>query len=294
MEDKIKILLTGGSGFIGKNLVEYLSKKYDLLAPSHSELDLTDKGGVDEYFKKNKIDVVVHAAAIGVKRNAKNIENSVKDNLKMFFNIIENKDRVQKIIFIGSGAEYDNTRDLINIKESEFGKIIPGGDYGFYKYVCSKYIENSDKIINLRIFGLFGKHEDYNLRFISNIICRELYNLPIEINQNRVMDYMYIEDFFKIIENFIRNEPKRKFYNVGGEKCDLLSLAEKIKKISGSDFEIILKKEGLSKEYTGNNTNLLSELKDFKFTDIDTALKELYDWYSLNKSKINKEELLKS
>jgi len=294
MENKLSILLTGGSGFIGRNLKEYLSKKYHVLAPSHSELELIDKIKVDEYFERNKIDIIIHTATIGVKRNTPMAQDSFKNNLKIFFNLIENKHQVKKIIFLGSGAEYDKTRELIDVKESEFGGIIPSDDYGFHKYICSKYIENSDKIVNLRIFGVFGKYEDCNIRFISNIICRDLFNLPIEINRNRVMDYVYIKDLCRIIEYFMNNNSKEKFYNVGGERCELLSLAEKIKKISGKKFKMSIKKEGFDKNYTGNNARLLEELKDFKFTSMDVALKELYEWYNLNKSKIIKDNLLNS
>ena len=108
------------------------------------------------------------------------------------------------------------------------------------------------------------------------------------------MDYIYITDFCKIIEYFINNNPKEKFYNIGGGRCDLLSLTEKIKRISKHDFNITIKKQGLDREYTCDNTNLLKELKNFKFADINITLKEIYDWYNLNKSNISKEELLKS
>lgn len=48
-----KILLTGGSGFIGRNLREsFLASKYDISAPAHSELDLLDTQSTDEFFKK--------------------------------------------------------------------------------------------------------------------------------------------------------------------------------------------------------------------------------------------------
>lgn len=294
MENKVSILLTGGSGFIGKNLREYLSEDYTILTPTHAELELTDKIAVDGYLKKNKIDIIIHTAAIGVKRNTPQINDALKRNLKIFFNIAENSHKVKKIIFLGSGAEYDMTRDIAQIKESEFGRVVPSDDYGFYKYVCSKYIETSKNIINLRLFGVFGKYEPYEVRFISNIICRDLCGLPIEINQDRVMDYIYVLDLCRIIEYFIKNESKEKFYNVGGERCRLSALAEKIKKISKHDFNIIIKKEGYSKEYTCNNTLLLRELKNLEFTEMETALKELYEWYVSNKANINKENLLKS
>jgi UDP-glucose 4-epimerase len=113
------------------------------------------------------------------------------------------------------------------------------------------------------------------------------------MNQNAVFDYVYIDDLSRIIEYFIENETKEKFYNVGSENhLDLLTILNKIKKISGKDFEIIIKNPGINKEYTSDNSRLKSELKDFKFTDIDSSIKELYDYYLKNKENIKKEFLL--
>ena len=108
------------------------------------------------------------------------------------------------------------------------------------------------------------------------------------------MDYIYMPDFCKIIDYFINNDTHEKVYNLGGAKCELVDLAEKIKKIAGNNSNIIIKKPGLSKEYTCDNEKLLEELGDFKLTDIDDALKEMYEWYISNKSSIKKEGLLNS
>lgn len=293
-KSNISILITGGSGFIGKNLKEYFSEKYFVLAPTHSELDLTDKNSVDKYFKENKVDIIIHTANLGGKRNEVLVGEILKENLKIFLNIFEKRNQVKKILFIGSGAEYDKNRNLVNVKESEFGNVIPSDDYGFHKYICSRYIETSKNIINLRVFGIFGKYEDYGTRFISNIICRELYNLPIEINQNRIMDYIYIKDFCRIVEYFIENAAKEVFYNIGGEKCNLLWLVNKIKEISKREFEVLLKKPGFDREYTCNNSRLLKELKNFKFTPLEKAIEELYDWYTANRVTIIKDKILNS
>ena len=67
-----KILLTGGSGFIGRNLREsFLSGKYEICAPTHAQLDLTDTRAADEFFAKNSFDCVLHAGVKPGHRNAK-------------------------------------------------------------------------------------------------------------------------------------------------------------------------------------------------------------------------------
>src|SRR3990167_1945206 len=160
-----KIFITGGSGFIGKNLVEKLSSNNKVLAPNHKELDLLNSRKVEDYFRKNKIDVVIHTSVVGGSRKEEQVNDSFQKNMRMFINIARNKKHFKKLINLGSGAEYDKSRPLKNIKEQEFDNFIPNDDYSFYKYCCSKYIENETNIVNLRIFGLFGKYERYDLRF---------------------------------------------------------------------------------------------------------------------------------
>ena len=57
-----KILITGGSGFIGRNLTEALSGKYKIFAPAHSQLELLDYKALEQYVLTHQIEVVIHAA----------------------------------------------------------------------------------------------------------------------------------------------------------------------------------------------------------------------------------------
>jgi len=285
---KKTILITGSTGCVGMNLIEQLDrKKYNLLTPKHKELDLLDDSAASKYFKKNKIDVVVNCALIGGSRDEEYANNMVSINLKMFFNIARNKKYFKKMIHIGSGAEYNKSRPLIKVKEEEFDKMIPKDDYGFFKYICSKYIESTDNIICLRIFGLYGKYEDYKLKFVSESICKNILGLPIIINKNVYFDYVYMNDFIKIIEYFINNSAKYKFYNVGkGKKINILTIAKSVNKIADKKSEIIVKNKGLNNEYTCDNSRLMKEIKNFKFTDFDQSLKEFYLWYKSIKSTL--------
>ena len=237
---KKKILLLGENGFIGENIIEQLGQKYDFSIPTSRELDLRDTVEVDSYFNGNNFDVVINAAVVGGSRKEEYIENSIEQNLRMFFNIVRNKEYFKKMIHFGSGAEYDKSRPLRKVKEEDFDKRVPKDEYGFYKYVCSKYIEEVDYIINLRIFGLYGKYEDYRYRFISNAICRNLLGLPIAINKDVYFDYVYINDFVRIVDYFISNDVGYKFYNIGiGKPINLLTIAEKINKNAEMKSKII-------------------------------------------------------
>lgn len=281
------IFITGANGFIGKNLSEQLHNRYALFTPKRKELDLTNSKAVDNYFEKNKIDVVINCAAVGGSRIEEHVSSALSDNLRIFFNLLKNKNRFKKMIHLGSGAEYDKSKPIVKVKETDFGKTIPKDKYGFFKYLCSKYIEKDNNIICLRPFGLFGKYEDYRYRFISNAIVNNLKGLPISINQNVFFDYMYIDDFLKIIDYFINKNTKYKFYNIGtGKKIDLLTIARMINKVVKSKSKIAIKNKGLNNEYTCDNNRLLEEMKAIKFTNIKIAIKELYLWYKNHQSTI--------
>ena len=100
------------------------------------------------------------------------------------------------------------------------------------------------------------------------------------MNQNVFFDYTYINDFVRIVDYFINHKAKHKFYNIGrGKKIDILTIANKINKISNKKSKITIKNMGLNNEYTCDNSRLVNELKKFNFTDFDKSLVELYNWY---------------
>jgi GDP-L-fucose synthase len=284
------ILVTGGSGFIGKNIVEHFRDQTTVLAPTHKQLDLLSQENVRDYLKDRSVDFVLHCANVGWNRTG-NAQSVVSKNLMMFFNLSENSRYYTKLIQFGSGAEYDKHRPIIKIKEYALGESIPTDDYGFSKYVISKYIEKSGNNICLRLFGVFGKYEDYNHRFISNAIMNNLKRVPIQINQNVRFDYLYVNDLMKIIPYFFDyNDYTYKVYNVTpGESVDLVTIAETINSLSKYKSKITVKKKGMDNEYTGNNSRLLEKIGAFKFTPLETAITDLTGYYKsiLNGSRTN-------
>jgi len=291
----MKILLTGVTGFIGRNLEEHLKEKYRLYSPPGRELDLLKEEDVAQYLKKHCFDTVIHSAAWGDARNSRKDQTKVLEyNLRMFFNIARCSDMFGRMIYFGSAAEYDRKHCIHNMTEDYFDTHIPANDYGFAKYVMMKYTEKSSNIYNLRLFSVFGKYEPWDIRFISNAICKTLFNLPVTINQNALYHYLYINDLIPVVEYFIHhNNPEYKVYNIiPDEAVPLYALAEKIKIISKKDLPIIVAKEGMGTVYTGNNSRLKKEMAHIKFTPLDCSIKELYNWYSDNINMIDKKLLL--
>jgi GDP-L-fucose synthase len=288
----MNILITGANGFAGRNLKEYLKGKYALFTPSHRELDLLNENAVDNFFKTHKIDIIIHTALVGGSRKEEAEESALNQNLRMFFNIVRNRKYFKKMIHLGSGAEYDKRFPIKSVKEEDFDKRVPVDEYGFAKYICSKYIENSEDIICLRIFALFGKGEDYRYRFISNAMCRNVFGMPITMNQDVYFDYIYINDFVRIVEYFINNKAKYKFYNIGtGSRVNLKTIAKKINEMADQKSKVLIKKAGLNREYSCNNKRLTNELGNFEFTAFNDYMKELYIWYKENRKLIKKDLL---
>src|SRR5581483_11646269 len=263
---KKTILLTGGNGFLGKHFIKKYRKKYRILAPSHKKLDLLNQTEVDKFFITHKVNYIIHAAVYGGTRKTIEYQNDLSINLRMLLTILKHKKKVEKIILFGSGAEYDKRRDLKKVKETEHGNSIPIDEYGLAKFLTSTLTANDKKIVTLRPFGLFGPGEDYEIRFISNNVCKAIFGLPLTMKQNKFFDYIYITDFLKIIDFFLTHKNDYTSYNVTHEnRIDFLTIAKKISAISGKDLKINIAKKGLGREYTGDISRLKKEVKDFEF-----------------------------
>ena len=287
------ILVTGGNGFIGKNINNYFFSKYNIFSPSSSKLNLLDEKSVNKYFSNNSFDYIFHCAGVGVSRGYKQ-NGVVENNLKMFNNLLKSYSKEDtKLVLFGSGAEYNKEYSLEKIHETEFGISVPQDSYGYSKYVISNEVRNLDDVVVLRLFGVYGKYEDWAYRFISNAIVRNCFRLPIVINQNVFFDYLYVNDLIKILEKILRRFPKYKHINITpDETTDLVSIANIVNEIGDHQSEIEILNHGLSNAYTGDNRRLKEEYPEVEFTSMYNGIKDLNKYYRDNLTKIDEKRLL--
>ena len=272
----MKLLIIGGTGFIGKNLKQYFEGKegFEVYAPTRKELNLVDDKSCLDYVKNLKPDLVIHSA-VDI--------TSVENTLKIFFNIYNAKEYFGHMVQIGSGAEYDKRAYEPRMKESIFKKSIPIDTYGLGKFCIANTLESTEenKVTNLRLFGIFGSYEDYSRRFISNNICNSLAGLPVSLNRNMLFDFIWVDDFSRFLHGIIDKLPlTRTSYNFcSGSPVSLVDLAEIINRLMSNSTDVIVKNSGMNPEYSGDPSIIFNEIGDFDFTPFESSIGKLIKFY---------------
>lgn len=296
------IAVLGARGFIGQNTIKHLSKNpdYQIFPVTRNEVNLLDFEDVKKFLYSNEIDIVIHCAnSGGTRKDVGKSDDVVSNNLRMFFNVERCIKNDMKFINFGSGAQYDKSRNLCKINEQDFDSFVPSDEYGFSKYVMSKYLKGRQAqkkegfVYNLVVFGMYGIGEDYAYRFISNAIVKNLLRMPIVINQDVVFDYLYINDYFKALDYLIENDIESCEFNLTPiQSVSLSKLASIINNVSDYKSEVVIKNIGLNYEYTGDNTRLLQLMgESIQFTSYEDAIKEMRHYYQENLQNLDLETI---
>jgi GDP-L-fucose synthase len=260
----MKILITGGNGVVGSYLVKKL-KDHDLYKPSSKFLDFADREHVDGFFNSHsKFDVVIHCAIRGGSRLKVDRWNVLDDNIKMYYNILHNRHKYNKLISFGSGAEIHQLNT----------------PYGISKNAVAKSIIDQDNVYNLRIYSLFGDGE-FDTRFIRANLLRYTNKESMEFYQNKLMDFFYMEDLWKLVKYYIdtENPPKEVDCSYKFAEKNLFNILEKINTLDEHKVSILDRTSEHEKQsdYIGN-PETLSNLP-IELIGLDNGLKLEYEKY---------------
>lgn len=312
----MKILITGGAGFIGSELTGYFKNNY-------KNLDITIIDDLSrsnlrriKYFKnkikfiKNdikkinslnvkKVDWIIHASAIApLPDNQIEHGKSLNENISQCGSIIDFCVRTgtKNILFLSSAAIYENTKST-NLIESKVDR--PKLMYPLSKYLAEKYFKSITEsydinIVALRLANIYGRNQDYHRKqppFLGYLIKNALLNnkLTLYAKGNYKRDYLFIDDLSKLIFKII-NSKKFKInnrifesLNVGsGKKFSVPDFIKISEKIFNKKINIIWgKKKDYWKKY-----KILYESK-IKF-DSSLIEKEVKKKVSLNLKKVYK------
>jgi len=232
----MKILITGGSGFLGKNLIDHFNNKLEISYPDSKELNLTDKTQLDNFFSNNKFDWIINCAVKGGRRTKPETSEDFYNNIISLDNLLNYVNDQSKLITFSSGAEV--------YKQNTF--------YGLSKKICTNMIRGKNNIKNLRIYNLFGP---FGMKdsFVYSTIEKCLKNEDIIIWEDHLFDIYSIDNLISIIE-LLLNENTNTYQEIDcvhKEKYKLSDLAKMIKSFCESKSKVIVEKQKLT-NYIGN------------------------------------------
>lgn len=262
----MKILITGKSNFLSKELYDYFGKTNEIIFISKSDnnsIDLTDLKQVKQFFQKHdKFDFVFHTAIKGGKRNIKDDISVLIDNLLMYQNLVYNCENFNYMFNFCSGAAFrDNIKKIQEVREEEIFDRNPLDYYGLSKNIISKDLKQLNNVYNFRIFGCFGIHEE-ETRLFKNILIKLKNNENPIIHQNKFMDYISAADLCRIIDFYIKNNNIKNLPKdinlVYSDKITLLDMCNVVLGFTESNLSCIVADKEFGTPYTGDNTKLQS------------------------------------
>lgn len=254
-----KLLITGGGGFMGRNLARLFSsnEEYDVFAPSRQELDLLNFDQLKKTIEPLEPDVIIHAAIKGGTVVDNDTLQTAADNITMYENLIASTPEHVPIYIIGSGAEYDRSKDIDCVTCSELNSRFPLDPYGLSKNIIARKTLDDKNSFLFRLFGCFNYDEE-PFRFIKKCILNIKENKPIEIIQDRMMDFFYMDDVYNILDYSISKYELKSHMNlVYNDKYSLLDIAYLLLAITKKkNHPIVIKEQGRGLSYTGDGFDL--------------------------------------
>lgn len=287
----MKILITGGAGFIGSHLAEYFINSnhevfiLDNLSTGHRsnvsfiddlhfiENDVTNKTLVQDLIKKEQFDIVIHlAAVVSVVETINNPILSQKVNIDGTLNILEANrqynENLKKFVFASSAAVYGNTKGLPKQVETF---IDPESPYAIEKYAGEQYTKLYNKLYGLpttalRFFNIYGPRQDPSSPYsgVLSIMHNKFQNdeaFKFFGDGEQTRDFVYVKDLVQAVSIVINSaNANGGIYNLGtGKPLSLLQMFDEFKKIYSKTIDY-----SFTEARSGDIKHSYAEIDDLK------------------------------
>ena len=184
----MSLLITGGTGYIGKKLTQKLMKKYNpIYSVGIEELDLLNYQEVLNFLKENNIKKIIH---LGWKMD--NDNTAIYDNVEALSNLIKASEEVQieKIIFASTNNVYGTELNGLNFSEDDKINLDESNKYGISKYLGEELVKYTmkEKACIIRIADVYGPNQNH-----GNLMKGIILNLENKKNDDviRGLEFIY-------------------------------------------------------------------------------------------------------
>lgn len=302
------ILLLGGFGFIGTNLLKHIDERYpqvysvvvvdklpvhpygvsfDCVEKSHAG-DFSDGEFLKSVFESRRFDVVIHAASTTVPTDSANARFDIESNLIPTIDLLNlmSRSMVKDIIFLSSGgAIYGESQK----KHKETDDVFPKSSYGVVKLAIEKYLFQYASLYGLRplvlrLSNVYGRYHYSSRQGVCNIALRAaLCSSPFEVwgtGESR-KDYIFVDDAVSILFRLYEQSVHSRVINVGSGT--IMSVREILSEIRDliPDFKwSTADASAYDVQHFELDTALLGSLiGEYKFTPFKKGLRDVLNWY---------------
>ncbi|MCZ3367522.1 MULTISPECIES: NAD-dependent epimerase/dehydratase family protein [Methanobacterium] len=300
-----KILVTGGAGFIGTNLVNELKNRghevtaLDLLHNDRNDYiraDVKNYRQLERVFENNKFDYVYHLAAEYGRWNGEGYyENLWETNVIGTKHMIRLQEELGfRMIFFSSAEVYGDYNGIMSEDVMENNPIkdtYQMNDYAITKWAGELMCMNSatmfdTETVRVRPVNCYGPHEQVHpyKGFIPLFIYHALFNKPYTVykGHKRIIDY--VEDTARTFANIVDNFKSGEAYNVGSKQeweHDIKEYSDMVLNAVGRDDSIVTYKEAenfTTKVKTIDFTKAIKDLKHNPQIPPEEGIKKTVEW----------------
>jgi UDP-glucuronate 4-epimerase len=315
----MKVLITGCAGFIGFHLAQLLIKKniqvigidninnyYDTnlkknrikILKQHNnftfyKFNLLERRKTDLLIKKNKIKILIHLAAqAGVRHSINNPNSYFKNNLEVFFNILEVSkiNKLDHLLFASTSSVYGENELYPSTEENNTDK--PMSFYAATKKSNELMAYSYSQIFRLpctglrffTVYGPYGRPDMALFKFTKKIL--ENKSIDIYNNGNHYRDFTYIDDVVDAIHLLIKKPKKNKIpfniFNIGNgnsrKLTEYIKLIEKNLKLKAKLKKMPIQKADIKKTHS-DVSKLKSYIKYSPKVQLEVGVKKFVEWY---------------
>jgi len=309
--EDMRLLVTGGAGFIGSNFIRYIIKKYpqyeiinldkltyagnldnlkDIENNSNYTFvkgDICDRRIVDELSKDVEA-IVNFAAQSHVDRSIIDASDFIRTNIDGTYNLLEaaKRHRISRFIQISTDEVYGSI-DEGSFKETSL--LSPSSPYAASKAAADMLVHSYRVTFNLptivaRSSNNFGPYQ-YPEKIIPLFITNALEDKPLPLYGDgmNVRDWLYVIDSCEAIDLILHKGKEGEIYNIGGgnelRNIDLTKIVLKILKKPESLIQPVKDRPGHDRRYSLDCSKIERELGWTPGFDFEKALEETVKWY---------------
>ena len=309
MQKYKNILILGGYGFLGTNIMHYIDNnssdlpykfivfdkfnshpcgvKLHCVEKSYAG-DFADIDLLDRIFCENNIDLVIHTLSTTIPVSSSNARYDVESNLIPTLDLLGMmvKHDVRDIVYLSSGGAIYGTYN--NPPYSESDDVFPLSSYGVVKLTIEKYMMQYAQLYGirpliLRLSNPYGSfHYSMKQGVINIAIAKALRHEPFHIwgDGNGKKDYIYVADFVDILFQLISKNVSNQILNVGSNILlsvnDITSAVQKL--VRKIEVVYVGAQKFDASHFELNTTKLISIIGDYKFTSFADGLTKTFQW----------------